>query len=148
MAIGHGQGKDKVQDVVAQVISSDLLETSITGAKRLLVNITMSEDIVVDEIDELTNAITEAVDPDAEIIFGNGYDSDSNDEVYVTVIAADFDGSKKDSDSNAKKAAFSANFSAASDDAKADAEAMHKAGVKAADNPNYYDDIFNIFKNK
>ncbi|GAB5081685.1 cell division protein FtsZ [Hominimerdicola sp. 21CYCFAH17_S] len=148
MAIGHGQGKDKVQDVVAQVISSDLLETSITGAKRLLVNITMSEDIVVDEIDELTNAITEAVDPDAEIIFGNGYDSNSNDEVYVTVIAADFDGSKKDSDSNAKKAAFSANFSAASDDAKADAEAMHKAGVKAADNPNYYDDIFNIFKNK
>ncbi|WP_124101175.1 cell division protein FtsZ [Ruminococcus sp. Marseille-P6503] len=148
MAIGHGQGKDKVQDVVSQVISSDLLETSITGAKRLLVNITMSEDIVVDEIDELTNAITEAVDQDAEIIFGNGYDPDANDEVYVTVIAADFDGVKPTADSNAKKAAFSANFSAASDDAKADAEAMHKAGVKAADNPNYYDDIFNIFKNK
>lgn len=148
MAIGHGQGKDKVQDVVSQVISSDLLETSITGAKRLLVNITMSEDIVVDEIDELTNAITEAVDPDAEIIFGNGYDPDANDEVYVTVIAADFDRVRPVADSNAKKAAFSANFSAASDDAKADAEAMHKAGVKAADNPNYYDDIFNIFKNK
>lgn len=148
MAIGHGQGKDKVQDVVSQVISSDLLETSITGAKRLLVNITMSEDIVVDEIDELTNAITEAVDPDAEIIFGNGYDPDANDEVYVTVIAADFDGVRPVADSNAKKVAFSANFSAASDDAKADAEAMHKAGVKAADNPNYYDDIFNIFKNK
>ena len=64
MAIGHGTGKDKVQDVVSQVISSDLLETSIKGAKRLLVNITMSEDIVVDEIDNLTNAITEAVDPD------------------------------------------------------------------------------------
>ncbi|MGN0624040.1 MAG: cell division protein FtsZ [Oscillospiraceae bacterium] len=149
MAKGHGQGKDKVQEVVSQVIASELLETSIKGAKRLLVNITMSEDIVVDEIDELTNAITEAVDPDAEIIFGNGYDPDANDEVYVTVIAADFDGSSRADSGNAKKAAFSANFSSSSaDDAKADAEAMHKAGVKAADNPNYYDDIFNIFKNK
>ena len=43
---------------------------------------------------------------------------------------------------------YTANFTQKADDAKADAEAMHKAGVKAADNPNYYDDIFNIFKNK
>ena len=145
MAIGHGTGKDKVHDVVSHVISSDLLETSIKGAKRLLVNITMSEDIVVDEIDALTNAITEAVDPDAEIIFGNGYDSNANDEVYVTVIAADFDGNGG-KPMAAKRASLSANYSA--QNAQADAEAMHKAGVKAADNPNYYDDIFNIFKNK
>ncbi|MDO5125103.1 MAG: cell division protein FtsZ [Ruminococcus sp.] len=144
MAIGHGTGKDKVQDVVAQVISSDLLETSIRGAKRLLVNITMSEDIVVDEIDALTNAITEAVDPDAEIIFGNGYDPNATDEVYVTVIAADFDGNGGKPVS-VNRASLSANYAANS---QADAEAMHKAGVKAADNPNYYDDIFNIFKNK
>ncbi len=143
MAIGHGQGKDKVADVVSQVIKSDLLETSIAGARRLLVNITMSEDIVVDEIDELTNAITEAVDGSAEIIFGNGYDENMNDEVYVTVIAADFDGSAE------RKAATAAAASNKTEsDAKADAEAMHKAGVKAADNPTYYDDIFNIFKNK
>lgn len=149
MAKGHGAGKDKVSEVVSQVISSDLLETSISGAKRLLVNITMSEDIVVDEIDELTNAITEAVDEDAEIIFGNGYDSNANDEVFVTVIAADFGGSGRSDNTSAKKASYSTNFKAAADtDAKADAEAMHKAGVKAADNPNYYDDIFNIFKSK
>ena len=144
MAKGHGTGKDKVHDVVTQVISSDLLETSIKGAKRLLVNITMSEDIVVDEIDELTNAITEAVDDDAEIIFGNGYDENASDEVYVTVIAADFDDAAVAADST-RKSAYSANFTSAND-AKADAEARHKAGVKAADNPDYYDDIFNIFK--
>ncbi|MBR4554317.1 MAG: cell division protein FtsZ [Ruminococcus sp.] len=148
MAKGHGTGKDKVQDVVSQVISSDLLETSIRGAKRLLVNITMSEDIVVDEIDELTNAITEAVDDDAEIIFGNGYDPDASDEVYVTVIAADFDDAEIHAD-NTRRAAFSASYTANTEaDAKADAEARHKAGVKAADNPDYYDDIFNIFKTK
>ncbi|MBR6045532.1 MAG: cell division protein FtsZ [Ruminococcus sp.] len=147
MAKGHGSGKDKVADVVSQVISSDLLETSIKGAKRLLVNITMSEDIVVDEIDELTNAITEAVDEDAEIIFGNGYDPEANDEVYVTVIAADFDDAARAAEST-KRAAFSASYKPSEADAKADAEARHKAGVKAADNPDYYDDIFNIFKTK
>ena len=148
MAKGHGTGKDKVQEVVSQVISSDLLETSIKGAKRLLVNITMSEDIVVDEIDELTQAITEAVDEDAEIIFGNGYDPDASDEVYVTVIAADFDDAAVAAEST-RKAAFSSSFGTSSaSDAKADAEARHKAGVKAADNPDYYDDIFNIFKTK
>ena len=149
MAKGHGTGKDKVQEVVSQVISSQLLETSIKGAKRLLVNITMSEDIVVDEIDELTQAITEAVDEDAEIIFGNGYDPDANDEVYVTVIAADFDDAAVAAEST-KRAAFSAGYSAApaQSDTKADAEARHKAGVKAADNPDYYDEIFNIFKDK
>jgi cell division protein FtsZ len=107
----------------------------------------MSEDIVVDEIDELTNAITEAVDEDAEIIFGNGYDSNMNDEVYVTVIAADFDGARK----SAKTAAAAEPKTAARDNTaemRANAEAMHNAGVKAADNPNYYDDIFNIFKSK
>ena len=149
MAKGHGTGKEKVKDVVAQVVSSDLLETSITGAKRLLVNITMSEDIVVDEIDELTNAITQVVDEDAEIIFGNGYDPDANDEVFVTVIAADFDGKGKGDDKAQNRAAFSAAFKPSAEaDAKADAEAMHKAGVKAAGNPDYYDDIFNIFKTK
>ena len=149
MAKGHGTGKDKVQEVVSQVISSQLLETSIKGAKRLLVNITMSEDIVVDEIDELTQAITEAVDEDAEIIFGNGYDPDANDEVYVTVIAADFDDAAVAAEST-RKASFSTGYSSApaQSDVKADAEARHKAGVKAADNPDYYDEIFNIFKDK
>lgn len=158
MAIGHGQGKDKVPEVVAQVIKSDLLETSVAGAKRLLVNITMSEDIVVDEIDELTQAITEAVDEDAEIIFGNGYDGNMNDEVYVTVIAADFDGSAQRRAEIQEKAAsqplaeaLSAAAAArpkAEENAKEQAEANHRAGVKAADNPTYYDDIFNIFKSK
>lgn len=149
MAIGHGQGKDKVADVVAQVIKSDLLETSVEGAKRLLVNITMSEDIVVDEIDELTNAITEAVDDDAEIIFGNGYDSNMNDEVYVTVIAADFDGAAaKRSEIEERIPMLGSASSRVGDAAKEQAEAMHRAGVKAADNPTYYDDIFNIFKSK
>lgn len=172
MAIGHGQGKDKVQDVVAQVIKSDLLETSLEGAKRLLINITMSEDIMVDEIDELTNAITEAVDDDAEIIFGNGYDENMTDEVYVTVIAADFNGAgsrrtaAEETQSQVVNAAGRQRYvatqftqqeqveipdpkpTAAENNAKDLANARYNAGVKSPGNPSYYNDIFEIFKSK
>ena len=149
IAIGHGEGKDKVQDIINQVISSDLLETSIKGARRLIVNVTMSEDLLISDMDELTAAIADAADDNVEIIFGNGTNPDTKDAMDVTVIAADFV-DRDDVPEAAPKAAttYTANFTQNADDAKADAEAMHKAGVKAADNPNYYDDIFNIFKNK
>lgn len=146
IAIGHGEGKDKVQDIVSQVIKSDLLETSISGARRLIVNVTMSEDLLISDMDELTAAISDAADEGAEIIFGNGTNPDTKDCMDVTVIAADF------ADGRAEEAApaqsYTSNFNAKNEEAKANAEAMHNAGVKAASNPNYYDDIFNIFKNK
>ena len=50
IALGHGEGKDKVADIISQVVASDLLETSITGARRLIVNVTMSEDLLISEI--------------------------------------------------------------------------------------------------
>lgn len=91
MAIGHGEGKDKVADAVQQVISSPLLETSIKGAKRLLVNITMSEDIVTADIAELTDTITKAAAEDVELIFGTDFKEDLSDTIEVIVIASDFD---------------------------------------------------------
>ncbi len=132
IAIGSGNGKDKAQEAAKQVISSPLLETSISGARRLLVNIVMSEDIVTSDMDELTQIITQAVDPDAIIIFGADYSPDLTDTIDVTVIATDF------ADRKPKDDALSS----------LNSEAMAKAGVKAPDNPNYYDDIFNIIKNK
>ena len=91
MAIGHGEGKDKVADAVQQVISSPLLETSIKGAKRLLLNITMSEDIVAGDIAELTDTITKAAAEDVELIFGADFKEDLSDTIDVIVIASDFD---------------------------------------------------------
>lgn len=148
IALGHGEGKDKVNDIINQVVASELLETSIRGARRLIVNVTMSEDLLISDMDELTAAIADAADDGAEIIFGNGTDPDSKDSMDVTVIAADF--ADRD-DQPAQTSPFISSFASQAkkaDEAKADAEAMHRAGVKAADNPNYYDDIFNIFKNK
>ncbi len=147
IAIGHGEGKDKVQDILNQVVTSKLLETSIAGARRLIVNITMSPDLTVLDMAELTEAISNAADEGADIIFGNGTDENAKDTMDVTVIAADFaDGVEAEKEAPKPVNPFAKIAPKTENDAKADAEAMQKAGVKAADNPNYYDDIFNIFK--
>ncbi|MBP1560045.1 MAG: cell division protein FtsZ [Oscillospiraceae bacterium] len=92
MAIGHGSGKDKAAEAANAVISSPLLETSISGATRLLVDIVMSEDTLSTDIDTATKLITEAADPDVEFIFGARFDENMNDEINITVIASGFKG--------------------------------------------------------
>ncbi|MBP0973701.1 MAG: cell division protein FtsZ [Oscillospiraceae bacterium] len=92
MAIGHGQGKDKATEAAKAVISSPLLETSIAGAKRLLINIAMSEDTLASDVDTASKMITEAAAPDVQFIFGAAFKEDMQDEMTITVIAADFGG--------------------------------------------------------
>ena len=91
MAIGHGSGKDKARDAAQAVISSPLLETSISGAKRLLINIAMSEDILSSDVDAATKMITDTAAPGVEFIFGTAFKADMQDEMTITVIAAGFD---------------------------------------------------------
>lgn len=90
MAIGHGSGKDKAAEAANAVITSPLLETSISGATRLLVNIVMSEDALSTDIDTATKLITEAADPDVELIFGASFNDQMEDEINLTVIASGF----------------------------------------------------------
>ncbi|MDE5584451.1 MAG: cell division protein FtsZ [Ruminococcus sp.] len=92
MAIGHGSGKDKARDAATSVISSPLLETSISGAKRLLINIAMSEDILSSDVDAATKMITDTAAEGVEFIFGTAFKEDMQDEMSITVIAAGFDG--------------------------------------------------------
>jgi cell division protein FtsZ len=91
MAIGHGSGKDKATEAAKAVISSPLLETSIAGAKRLLINIVMSEDVMASDVDTATKMITDSAADDVECIFGTAFKEDMNDEMSITVIAAGFD---------------------------------------------------------
>ncbi len=92
MAIGHGSGKDKAQEAANAVITSPLLETSISGATRLLVNIVMSEDILASDVDMATKLISDAADPNVSMIFGTSFDETLQDEMNITVIAAGFVG--------------------------------------------------------
>lgn len=90
MAIGHGSGKDKAAEAAKAVISSPLLETSISGARRLLINITMSEDIMASDVDTATKMITDTAAEDVEFIFGTAFKEEMNDEMTITVIAAGY----------------------------------------------------------
>ena len=90
MGVGSAKGTDKAQVAAMQAISSPLLETNITGATGVLVSITASEDIQLDEIDAASNMIYEEAHPDANIIWGAAFDPSLQDEMRVTVIATGF----------------------------------------------------------
>jgi len=91
MGIGRGSGEDKAQVAVKAAIQSPLLETKINGAKYVLINFAGDENLGLLEADEAANLIKDAIDPDAEIIFGTTIDDNLKDEVVVTVIATGFD---------------------------------------------------------
>ncbi|MGN0647629.1 MAG: cell division protein FtsZ [Oscillospiraceae bacterium] len=97
MAIGHGSGKNKAEEAAAAVITSPLLETSIAGAKRLLINVAMSEDVLAQEVDAANRMITETAAPGVEVITGTTFRDDMNDEMIITVIAAGYDDEEADS---------------------------------------------------
>ncbi len=91
MGVGSAKGADKAQVAAMEAISSPLLETSITGAMGVLVSITASEDIQLEEITAASNLIYEEADPDANIIWGTTFDPSLQDEMRVTIIATGFD---------------------------------------------------------
>lgn len=90
MGVGHAKGKDKAEIAAQQAISSPLLQTSIDGARGILLNITASTDIGLEEVDIASNVVMEAVHPDCEIIWGVNYDEELEDEMVITVIATRF----------------------------------------------------------
>jgi cell division protein FtsZ len=91
MGVGRAAGKNKAEEAAKMAISSPLLETSINGAKGVLVNVTGSMDIGLEEVETAANLVQQAAHPDALIIFGAAFDQDLDDEIRVTVIATGFD---------------------------------------------------------
>ena len=91
MGVGHAAGKGKAEDAARAAVSSPLMETSIDGAKGVLVNITGSMDIGLEDVESAASLVQEAAHPDANIIFGATFDEDMDDEIRVTVIATGFD---------------------------------------------------------
>ena len=97
MGVGAAQGKDKAAEAARAAISSPLLETSISGARGILVNITCSADLGLEEMDTATSMITSEASPDATIIWGAIIDENLEDEMRITVIATGFVQDEKDS---------------------------------------------------
>jgi cell division protein FtsZ len=91
MGIGHGSGEDRAEDAAKSAISSPLLESSIEGARGVLLSIAGPTDLALHEVNKAADLITRVAHPDANIIFGAVVDDALGEEVRVTVIAAGFD---------------------------------------------------------
>ena len=116
MGVGRAAGKGKAEEAARMAISSPLLETSIEGARGLLINITSSPDISLEEIDIASHIISDEAHPDATVIWGSIIDPTLEDEMRITVIAAGFDGNNKYT--QAEKAASAATAKKAAPTAK------------------------------
>lgn len=152
MGIGYAQGKDKAEEAARMAITSPLLETSIDGAKGVIVNITASADIGLDEIDVASAMITDQADPDANIIWGAVLDENLEDEMSVTVIAtgfASFD--KKEDNRSSSRASYSRTEvlrNQAASVAAAKDVAARKSNSDVADDDDTFYDIMSIFNRK
>ena len=91
MGVGRAAGKGKAEEAARMAISSPLLETSIEGARGVLINVTGSMDIGLEEVEQAASLVQQAVHPDALAIFGATFDETMDDEIRVTVIATGFD---------------------------------------------------------
>ena len=95
MGIGEGTGENRAADAAKMAINSPLLETAIDGAKGILLNISGSSDLGIFEVNEAAQIISDAADPDANIIFGSVIDESLGDKVQVTVVATGFGNNAK-----------------------------------------------------
>jgi cell division protein FtsZ len=91
MGIGHGSGEDRAEEAARSAISSPLLESSIEGARGVLLSVAGPTDLTLHEVNRAADHITRVAHPDANIIFGAVVDDALGEEVRVTVIAAGFD---------------------------------------------------------
>ena len=149
MGVGHAAGKGKAEDAARAAVSSPLMETSIAGARGVLINITGSQDIGLEDVEAAANLVQESAHPDANIIFGATFDDTMDDEIRVTVIATGFDDGPtvKDGDKTVeavedKKQSL---FTAASEKT-AEPVAPAAPAKEAEEDP--FDSIFKIFNSK
>ena len=90
MGVGRAEGKNKAEDAARMAVASPLMETSINGARGVLINITGSDDMSLEDVETAANLVQESAHPDANIIFGASFDPTMQDEIRVTVIATGF----------------------------------------------------------
>ena len=96
MGVGRASGENRAEDAAKQAIQSPLLETSIEGAKGVIINITGGSDIGLHEANTAAELVQRSADPEANIIFGTVTDDSYGDEIQITVIATGFDKDEDD----------------------------------------------------
>lgn len=150
MGIGTSSGDTRAVDAAQQAISSPLLESSIDGATRVLLSIAGSKDLGIQEISDAADVVANAVDPEANIIFGTVIDESLGDQVRITVIATGF----SDSNVNRQDELFAAQQSQSKAAASAEpqrtapatspAQAAPTRNVGGTELPNFGNDQFEL----
>ena len=137
MGVGTASGREKAENAATAAVSSPLLETSINGATGVLINITGSTEMTLDDVETAAGIVQEAANPDANIIFGATCNESCQDEMRVTVIATGFENADAGFGTKAKAVD-------PADDISAPLPGTQKP-VKPADISDI-DEIFSIFK--
>ncbi len=140
MGVGRAAGKNKAEESAKMAISSPLLETSIKGAKGVLVNITGSPDMGLEEVEVAANMVKEAADPNALFLFGAAFDDEAEDEMKITVIATGFD------EKNSGDSAFFSSSQSASDSGQSSSGSAPKSS--SGDDDQDFQAIFDIFNKR
>lgn len=91
MGVGRASGENRAEDAAKEAVQSPLLETSIEGARGVIINITGGEDLGLHEVNTAAELVQRSVDPEANIIFGTVTDPEMKDEIQITVIATGFE---------------------------------------------------------
>ncbi|MCI8437205.1 MAG: cell division protein FtsZ [Lawsonibacter sp.] len=153
MGVGRAAGKNKAEEAAKMAISSPLLETSINGARGVLINVTGSMDIGLEEVETAANLVQEAAYPDANIIFGAAFDETLEDEIRVTVIATGFEENQTvpfpnqvETPAPAPEAASAAPEEEAVSPAGAEAPAVEQPAVPEPPKPAVNDDDWDILE--
>ncbi len=116
MGIGRAKGENRIIEAVRQAVSSPLLETTIEGAKSVILNVTGSKDLTLAEVSEAAELVSGIIDPAANIIFGQTVDETLVDEVKITVIATGFTAGGEEKKIAAKSQAKPVDISEMSDE--------------------------------
>ena len=163
MGVGSAKGAGKAENAAKAAISSPLLETSIAGAHGVIINITSSPDIGLEDVETAAGLITQSAHPDANIIWGTAFDENLSDEMRVTVVATGFDNKSasdlRNSINNAMggaqsvpTAVFSSDTGAAAvpaaNAAPAAAPAEKKAVEEESSDNRYYDELLAILNKR
>ena len=163
MGVGSAKGAGKAENAAKAAISSPLLETSIAGAHGVIINITSSPDIGLEDVETAAGLITQSAHPDANLIWGTAFDENLSDEMRVTVVATGFDNKSasdlRNSINNAMggaqsvpSAVFSSDTGAAAapagNTAPAAAPAEKKAVEEESSDNRYYDELLAILNKR
>ena len=155
MGVGSAKGAGKAENAAKAEISSPLLETSIAGAHGVIINITSSPDIGLEDVETAAGLITQSAHPDANIIWGTAFDENLSDEMRVTVVATGFDNKTAEGLRNSLNTSAAAPASTPSAVFSSDGTApgsAKPAAAKAVEEDNsdnrYYDDLLAILNKR